>query len=233
MLARLVELGYLEVDAGTKRYFPSVSLARLCGWITSSENESNPVARLVHAIFEQTGETTSVSRRAGLFTVPVLVRAGEHPEAVEVRAGISNGLMTLTVVGRALLSKLDDATISEIVRYTNSWASYNRVGVRHDLGSIMQTVRHVRAQGYLFNCNLLLPNVGAIAAPLDVPGEEGPLAIAVCGTTSRIERQGQRIAQIVMREIARFRASCAAPPQPPRNVELRCRRAAIAVGATL
>jgi DNA-binding IclR family transcriptional regulator len=218
MLARLVELGYLEVDTGTKKYFPSASLARLCGWITTAENESNPLARLVHAIYEQTGETTSLSRRAGLFSMPVLARMAEHPEGVEVRAGISGGLLTLTVVGRTLLSTLPDPEIAEVVRYTNSWARHNRVGVHHDLDTIMNTVRHVRTQGYLFNCNVLLPNVGAVSAPVHVPGEDGPLAVTVCGSTRRIEQQGHRLVQIVQREIARFRAEQgpAVPVQPPK-----------------
>lgn len=231
MLARLVELGYLEFDAGTKRYFPSSSLTRLCGWITSASSESNPLARLVRSIFEQTGETTSVNRRAGLFTMPVMARTADHAEAVEVRAGSSGGLMALTVVGRTLLSKLTDAEVAGVIEETNAWARYSNIGLSCDLAAIMQTVRHVRSQGYLFNCNLLLANVGAVAAAIDVPGEDEPLAIAVCASTPRIERHGRRIAQIVTREIARFNAEHTPKPVRAATTRAAAPRAATTRGA--
>jgi DNA-binding IclR family transcriptional regulator len=237
LLTHLNSLGYLQQDPQSLAYFPSRELHGLCAWIADAPGEHDPYGRLVREVFDRVGETTSLSRRAGLFSMNVYVRAPDRADAVSVRPGVNGGLMTLSVVGRALLSTLSDEEVAEVIDLTNTWARTSRIGLHHDKDAILRTVRHIRGRGYLYDCNLLLPGVGAVSFPLCGPGFDIPHALTVAGPVQRMEQRGARLVRDAERIVARFRESmsgvaAAAATRAGRSAGARATRDARPVAAS-
>ena len=61
LLKNLVELGYLDYERSTRKYFPALHLARLGDWIEQSLLGGGELAALVESVSMATGETVSLS----------------------------------------------------------------------------------------------------------------------------------------------------------------------------
>jgi DNA-binding IclR family transcriptional regulator len=201
VLSRLTDLGYLDQNSETKRFFPSLRLNSLCGTVPEAIIGGNPLAELVDRIQTSTDETTTISRLNGLFTMPIYVRSAKHANAWRVTLGLSGGLATQSVVGRTLLSTLPDTDLQRFVQRANHWASRTRSGVVADAEQIMRAADFVREHGYLCRYNLLFPGVGAISCPLpDISGSER-LAITVAGSVDRMQTRGRQIINTLLHEV--------------------------------
>ena len=204
VLSRLVTLRYLDQNADTKRFFPSLRLHRLCGAVPEAIIGGNPLADLVDSIQSRVDETTSISRLDGLFTMPIYVRSATHSEAVRVIPGLSGGLATQSVVGRSLLSTLPAAELVRFIERANYWAKRARVGAPLDTDQLMRSIEFVRDHGYLCSFNQLLPGVGAVSCPLPTLHDGEQLAITIAGTSERIERRGRQIINSLLRDLQSF-----------------------------
>ncbi len=211
VLSRLVTLGYLDQNADTKRFFPSLRLHRLCGAVPDAIIGGNPLADLVDSIQSRVDETTSISRLDGLFTMPIYVRSATHAEAVRVIPGLSGGMATQSVVGRALLSTLGDAELARYAERAAYWSKRARVGLPHDAEQLMRSVEFVREHGYLCGFNQLLPGVGAVSCPLPMLHDGEQLAITIAGTSERIENRGRTIINTLLRALQAFQNAGACP----------------------
>ena len=200
VLSRLADLGYVDQNGETKRFFPSVRLHRLCETVPEAIVDGNPYADLVDRIQHSTDETTTISRLDGLFTMPIYVRSAKHANAWRVTAGLSGGLATASVVGRTLLSTLPDLEVQRLIRRSNHWASRTRTGLVADAEQIMRAVDFAREHGYLCRYNLLFPGVGAISCPLPEAGGER-LAITVAGSVERMQVRGRQIINALLHEV--------------------------------
>ena len=211
VLSRLVTLGYLDQNADTKRFFPSLRLHRLCGAVPDAIIGGNPLADLVDSIQSRVDETTSISRLDGLFTMPVYVRSATHAEAVRVIPGLTGGLAMQSVVGRTLLSTLSDVELTRYADRAAYWAKRARVGLPHDAEQLMRSVEFVREHGYLCGFNQLLPGVGAVSCPLPRLHDGEQLAITIAGTSERIENRGRTIINTLLRAVQAFQNSGTGP----------------------
>ncbi len=205
VLSRLVEMGYLDQNAETKRFFPSLSLHRLCEAVPESIIAGNPIAQLADTVQRQVDETVTISRLHDLFTMPIYVRTATHSSAARVIPGLSGGLATLSVVGRTLLSCLPDPELQRFIERATYWAARARVTVTPDREQVLRTVEFVREHGYLCSFNLLLPGIGAVSSPLPVQHEGERLAITVSGSTERIDRRANPIINILLSEVKSFK----------------------------
>ena len=200
ILSRLNDLGYLDQNPETKRFFPSVRLHHLCGTVPEAIVGGNPYADLVDRIRDGTDETTTISRLDGLFTMPIYVSSAKHAKAWRVTAGLSGGLATESVVGRALLSTLTDVEVQRFIQRANHWAARTRTALASDSEQIMRAVEFVREHGYLCRYNLLFAGVGAISCPLPEVGGER-LAITVAGAVERLQVRGRLIINALLNQL--------------------------------
>ena len=198
-------MGYLDQNAETKRFFPSLSLHRLCEAVPESIIAGNPIAQLADAVQRKVDETTTISRLHDLFTMPIYVRTAVHASAARVIPGLSGSLATLSVVGRTLLSRLPDPELARFMERAAYWATRARVAVSPDQEQLMRTIEFVREHGYLCSFNLLLPGVGAVSCPLPVSHEGEQLAITVSGTSERIDRRSNHIINTLLGEVKNFK----------------------------
>jgi DNA-binding IclR family transcriptional regulator len=122
VLGRLTDLGYLDQNSETKRFFTSLRLRHLCDSVPEAVVSGSPIAALADRIQHATDETTSISRLDGLFTRPIYVKTAEHDSAWRVTTGLPGGLATISVVGRTLLSTLPEAELQRHLRQAVHWA---------------------------------------------------------------------------------------------------------------
>jgi len=207
VLTRMVALGYLNQNVDTKRYFPSLRLHRLCKTVPEAIIGGNPLAELVDRVQYCSGETTSISRLDGLFTLPIYVRPSERADAWRVTPGLPGGLATLSVVGRTLLSTMPDAELRKFLDNANRWAARARSGAASDSAQLMRAVEFVREHGYLCRYNLLFEGVGAISCPLPSTDSRQSLAVTVAGPADRIQQRGRQIINALLHEITTLRRS--------------------------
>lgn len=201
VLSRLVTLGYLEQNAETKRFFPSLRLNRLCESVPEGIVGGSLLARLVEGVHARTGETTSLSRLYGLLTMPVYVRTACYQGAHHVIPGRTGGLATQSVVGRTLLSLKPDAELRHFIQRAEYWARRARVAMTQDAEQVMRAVASVRENGYLCAYDQLLPGVGAVSYLLPPFADGERLAITVAGPTERIRRDALQIIGTLRDEI--------------------------------
>lgn len=211
LLTHMSAIGCLEQDPETRTYRPGHKLRALAAWTGDGADQYGQARQLMEQVFAQVGETTSICKREGLFCAVVDVRRGEHPDAVDLARGYSGTLLMLSVVGRTLLSALPDTEVRELVAWTNRWARTSRLGLKIDPDTLVQTVRQVRAIGHLYDCNLLLPDVGAVSFPLRLGTSAETLALTIAARTDRMERRGARIIRQVTALLEGFGASSVAP----------------------
>ena len=201
VLSRLTDLGYLDQNSESKRFFPSLRLNSLCYTVPEAIVGGNPLAALADRVQSSTDETTTISRFNGLFTMPIYVRSAKHANAWHVTAGLPGGLATQSVVGRTLLSTLKDVDLHRFVQRANLWASRTRSGSVANAEQIMRAVDFVREHGYLCRYNLLLPGVGAISCPLPDTSDGERLAITVAGSVDRMQTRGRQIINALLHEV--------------------------------
>jgi DNA-binding IclR family transcriptional regulator len=203
LLSRLVSLGYLEQNADTKRYFPSLRLSHLCESVPDGIARGSLPARLVDAVHARTAETTSLSRLSDLFTLPVYVRTASYRGAHHVTPGGTGGLATQSVVGQTLLSLKSDSELNYFIQRSEYWARRARVAITHDEAQVMRSVSKVRETGYLCAFNQLLPGVGVVSYPLPPSVNGEALAITVAGPTEQVRRDAEQILETLREEVDR------------------------------
>lgn len=200
VLSRLALLGYLDQNTETKRFFPSVRLRHLCNTVPEAIVCGNPLADLVDRLQHATDETTTISRLDGLFTMPIYVRSAEHGSAWSVMAGLPGALATHSVVGRTLLSTLQDRDLQRHIHRSALWASRSRECPVPQAAEVMRAIEFVREHGYLCRYNLLFPGIGAISCPLP-NGDQEHLAVTVAGSVERLEQRGRHIINVLLHEV--------------------------------
>ncbi len=201
VLTRLVALGYLDQNAETKRFFPTLQLTYLCESVPDGIALGSLPARLVDAVHAKVGETTSVSRLCDLFTMPVYVRTAAYKGAHQVIPGCTGGLATQSVVGQTLLSLKSNEGLEYFIQRSEYWARRTRVAIAADSAHVMRSISSVRANGYLCAFDQLLPGVGVVSRAFQPPATGEPMAITVAGPTERIRRNAGEIIAVLIKEV--------------------------------
>lgn len=215
VLVRLTDLGYLNQNSETKRFFPSLRLRRLCGSVPEAVIGGNPIAEMADRIQCAVDETTSISRLDGLFTLPVYVRPARHASAWSVDPGLPGGLATHSVVGRTLLSTLGETELRQFIQRAHQWAVRTRHGTPPETQELFRAIEFVREHGFLCRFHLLFQGIGAISAPLPRIGDGERLAVTVAGSVERMQNRGRQIIHTLIQEVnALERHTSRAEPAP-------------------
>lgn len=201
VLSRLVTLGYLDQNADTKRFFPTLQLTHLCESVPDGIACGTLPARIVDAVHAQLAETTSLSRLCDLFTMPVYVRTASYKGAHHVIPGCTGGLATQSVVGQTLLSQKSDEELQYFIQRSEYWAKRTRATIAADSAQVLRAVAAVRESGYLCAFDQLLPGVGVASCALRPSAGGEPLAITVAGPTNRIRGNANEIIAVLRKEI--------------------------------
>lgn len=185
LIRTLQGLGFLEQDPQAKRYRLG---ARVLGFSLTFSHHTQLVSyALPHLrdLADRTQETVKLgilSNREALITTAIESPYHLHTRGDEGRRAPLHS----TSLGKALLSSLPDAEITEIAAH-NGLPRFTARTIA-TLSRLKQEVEQIRAQGYAVDWEENESGVRCVAARVDFPGNRLVAAISVSGPASRVTR---------------------------------------------
>jgi DNA-binding IclR family transcriptional regulator len=186
LLKTLVARGYMEFDATTREYCPSVRVSFLGDWALRVPGHREAIQDALRELSEATGETVLLGRQNGMFMQYLSVIESQYALRLALHPGTMRP-MHRSAIGIVLLSRLDDDQVGRLLRRYN--AEFGRSGVPAKIAETMRAVDAARRQGYYESDSLSTPGSGVIAAPLATPLRGQTLGIGVGGPIARLHQR--------------------------------------------
>lgn len=201
LLKSMVSRGYMEFDATTREYCPSVRVAFLGDWATRIPHKRDALQDALRRLANETGETVLLARQSGILLQYLSVLESQNALRFSPSPGTMRP-MHRTATGIMLLSTQNDEQIGRLLRRYN--AEPGRTGPVARIATTMRAVESAREQGYYESANLATSGAGVIATLLATPIRGQYLSI---GVGAPVERLHTRRAELV-RTVLAVAASC-------------------------
>lgn len=188
LVKNLVKLGYLEHDASSRTYIPSIRVLLLGGWIERKLKDNQSLIKCLDTVQRRVDETSFIGIQNGIYAQHVIVQKSARPNRLGMFSG-SNVHLTQCACGRALLALKKDTEISALIRRCNSEIDEKQFRVSRVDGLKMAT--EVRKKGYAKTSNISsrIPGVGGLAMTFYLPGSTTALAVGVGASIENLERK--------------------------------------------
>lgn len=205
LMKSLVTKGFVEFDAETRRYRPSVRLAFLGNWVLGSTDVIARIHSLAQTLSQRTGETVLVGSENGLFMQYLSVIVSPHTLRIALHPGLKRPLHR-SGLGLMLLSLKSDAEIGRLVRRYN--AEYGAEDDRRlTERQVLEMVEKARHQGWCETANLIVEGAGTIATLLPLPQGQRPLAIGIGAPVARLQARHDVLQPALMEVVEGFSAA--------------------------
>ena len=202
LMKSLVTKGFVEFEAETRRYRPSVRLAFLGNWVLGSTDVIARVHTLARDLSRRTGETILIGAESGLFMQYLSVIASPHTLRIDLHPGLRRPLH-LSGLGLTLLTLKTDPEIGRIVRRYNAEHAAERT-TRLAEREVIRMVESARHQGWCQTANLITEGAGSIATLLPLPRGQRPLAVGIGSSFSRLQSRHQELLEALMASVSEF-----------------------------
>jgi IclR family KDG regulon transcriptional repressor len=214
LLSNLMDLGYLEYDRFSRTYAPSIRVVLLGSWIGRRFSDAGALSSKLDELHRLLGGTVYVGIQNGAAAQYVLVQESGEPDRLNVDSGQMRSL-TLSAMGRSLLSVKPDAEILRWVRRCNAEAKSDRFRVQES--EFMTVIAQVRENGFAETLGTSAPGLGAIAVHVPSPLGHTSLAIGWGGAVALVQarrEEGIRALQAFQASVAKHDGPDQAPAAP-------------------
>ncbi|HSF95660.1 MAG TPA: helix-turn-helix domain-containing protein [Thermohalobaculum sp.] len=205
LMRSLVTKGFVEFDAESRRYRPSVRLAFLGNWVLGSTNVIARIHTLAQTLSERTGETILVGSENGLFMQYLSVIVSPHTVRIALHPGLKRPLHR-SGLGLMLLSLKTDAEIGRLVRRYNAELA-EADGSRYTERQTLEMVEKARRQGWYETASIIVEGAGSIATLLPLPRGQRPLAIGIGAPVDRLQSRHDVLHAALTEAVAEFKAA--------------------------
>lgn len=203
LMKSLVTKGFMEFDAPSRRYRPSVRLAFLGNWVLGSTDVIAEIHALAQRLSVETGETVLVGAENGLYLQYLSVIVSNHFLRFALHPGLMRPLHRAGL-GVMLLSEKPDAEIGRMIRRYNAEITDPRES-RMTQQQVLSMVAQARAQGWYQSASLAVEGAGSMATLLPLPRGQGTLAIGIGAPLSRLQARSDELRGILLAAVASFR----------------------------
>lgn len=193
LVKSIAELGYLSYDSRSRAYSMTIRVAMLGDWIYESSFGGAEIIALMDALSVLTGETVILAVQNDIFSQYVRVCQSRMPIQFYISPGTRRPLC-MSGTGWALLSTQNDAAIKRLVQRTDSKLDKTGLFEPITIDSVMEQVKQVREQGYVYSRGTNTPGAGVIAAPLPGAVNGANLVIGIGGPIDRLDENEESIA---------------------------------------
>ncbi|MDQ8729822.1 helix-turn-helix domain-containing protein [Bradyrhizobium sp. LHD-71] len=201
LLNEMRKLGYLNHDAATRQFAPTMRVALLGGWIQAGPVGRSTLFDLVHRVHEKTKITSLLCTQNGQEVQYIHVAARFASPKLALRPGTLRPICR-SAPGLVLLSECDDAEIGKLVRSINAQSPYSE---KVQADAVMRKVQQTRANGYAWITGGVFKGIGSVAVRLPFDDIlKKPLVLSIAGSASLIKRSHQDLARILQESIAEF-----------------------------
>lgn len=199
MISTMVEHGYLYQPVRRGGYYPTNKWMELARELSEAQPLPASVHRLLVELAKQTGETLFLAAPEG--TSVVFLDVVESTADIRFIANVGQRLpIHVTAAGRAILAQYSPseraATLSRI-----KYQPYEKDTFMTP-ESVQSDIQEGVGRGWYVNLGIYAPGVAGIAVPFPFRGRRD--AIALGGPVSRIEKQVDAIAQLLLAAVDRF-----------------------------
>jgi DNA-binding IclR family transcriptional regulator len=200
LLKSMVVMGYLDYDAYSRTYMPTMRIATLGNWVQGALFGEGRILALMKHMSEVTKETISIGTQSDLFAQYIHVVPSQYAIRYHLKPGTIRPLAR-SGLGWLLLSARTDETIDRLLRRINiEEKPDNRIA----LPDLMARVREVREQGYVFSRHTVTAGAGVIGMLLPIRRHGRILAIGVGGPVDRLEEKKDQVLGELRAGIAQF-----------------------------
>lgn len=202
LIKSLVARGFVEYNAETRRYQPSVRLSFVGNWVLGSTDVNARLHSLAQQLHEETGETVLVGSENGLYMQYLSLVLSQHTMRLSLHPGLKRALHR-SGLGIMLLSLKSEGEIGRIVRRYNSEIS-DPTEDRAVPSEVITMVQQARSQGWFFSANNVIRGYGSIATLLPLPQDQGMLAIGFGASTNHLAENADRLKEVLRRNVIQF-----------------------------
>jgi DNA-binding IclR family transcriptional regulator len=196
LLSSLERLGYLQHDAETRTYRPTLRVMFLGAWLHDDLFGEGSIVSAMDALRRRTGHTVLVGMRQGSQVRIILVLRGLRSDAVQLATGTVASLVT-SAVGHALLAGDVEDQLGRILRRAN--AEERDARRRVALPTLLDQIRTTRQRGWACRASAALPGRGVVAVPLPrFPGQP-EFAIGLGASQSRLEVEQEQLGAMLIK----------------------------------
>ena len=216
LIKSLVARGFVEYDAHTRRYRPSVRLAFLGNWALGSTDVIARIHMLAQDLHEETGEAVLLGAENGLHMQYLSLVIEPNTLRVALHPGMLRPLH-LSGLGTMLLSCKSDGDVGRLVRRYNSELLQDER--RLPESEVIARVSAARQQGWFFSANMAVKGGGSVATLLPLPHQGKHLAIGFGGNVPAMNDRVDQLKDILLDRVGAFAATEAQTVQPVRAAE--------------
>jgi DNA-binding IclR family transcriptional regulator len=201
LLKSLAIMGYLEYDRETRRYFPTLRIALLGGWIQDQYFHDNNALTLMQTLADKTKATVVIGMQKGVFVQYLLVIDARESVRAYTRTGSLRSICR-SATGRMLLTIKSDRENTGIV--TRSNAMETDPSSRVKLTELLADLEACRKRGYATTSGTVTPGRGVIAMLMPRFPNHVPLAIGIGASTADLDRCKDEWIQIMREQLALY-----------------------------
>jgi DNA-binding IclR family transcriptional regulator len=189
LLKSLVEMGYLEYDLQQRTYFPTIRMSTMVGWVERTRFGTGGILSAMQRVHGATQETVNLGTQSDLHAQYIYQIASTLGVPYE---RIRQTVRTLdrSGIGWLLLSAYPDDQVLHLLRRV----SHSRRGRNPpDVDDVMDKVRAIRRDGYVFSRHTVVEGAGMIGMLVPQKAGARPLAISVHAPVERLEAKRRDI----------------------------------------
>ena len=210
LIKSLVAKGFVEYDAQTRSYRPSVRLAFVGNWVLGSTDVIARIHTLAQRLHEETGETVLIGAENGLYMQYLSLVLSPQTLRLRLHPGLKRPIHR-SGFGIMLLSRKQDGEIGRLVRRYNSELT-DETEPRSTPSEVGAMVVQARSQGWFFSSNMIVQGGGSIATLLPLPRVNTMLAIGFGGIAQQMAEKVEDLSEVLLRNVSAFETSFTTDP---------------------
>ncbi|MFT4127051.1 MAG: IclR family transcriptional regulator [Gordonia sp. (in: high G+C Gram-positive bacteria)] len=183
LLASLESRGFVEQEAGGRKYRIGFTVVRLASASTASFDLSKQGQEICEAIAAETGETTNIAVLGGAQAVNIVEAQGSSSVALQTWIGQTTPAHA-TSSGKVLLSALTDDEVRAL--FTTGLPRYTDNTIT-TLDALLAELAVIRARGWAMADEELEVGLVAVAAPLHDHTGAVTSALSISGPRYRVD----------------------------------------------
>jgi len=190
LLKSLLTLGYLQYDASTRAYRPTMRVMLLGSWVHDEILGQSSVMARLEKLHQEFGHSVIVGMLQGIHVRYVVTLCGEQSGLPQFPTGTLRPACR-AAVGKILLARRSNTEVALIVRRTNAQETDPRY--RQPEPRVLKDIERCRQRGWAESLGGVVAgrNVIAVALP-PLPGQP-EFAIGLGGPEAIMDKQRKRI----------------------------------------
>lgn len=202
LIKSLVARGFVEYEAETRRYRPSVRLAFVGNWALGSTDVIARIHSLSQKLHEESGESVLIGAENGLYCQYLSMVLSPHTLRFSLHPGMKRAIHR-SGLGLMLLTLKQDGEIGRMVRRYNA-ELVDETESRSTPSEVLGWVHQARKQGWFLSTNKLVSGGGSLATLLRLPRAHTTLAIGFGGQANKLNERSDELRDILMRNVFEF-----------------------------